>query len=122
MNGTLRILVADDDVLCRKLLTSQLTKAGYQVLIASDGQEALNWIFSPHHRPDLVLLDLLMPRFSGLEVLERLKTVSWKLPVILMSGAERPIAREGVSQSSPDAFIKKPFLMNDLLLKIDNLL
>lgn len=122
MNKKATILVVDDDASYRKLLTYQLTKAGYQVLIASDGLEALSWIQSPHHRPDLMLLDLLMPRFSGLDVLERLKTLSYKLPVILISGAERSIAREGTLMASPNAFIKKPLVMQNLFQQIETLL
>ncbi|GAB3903239.1 hypothetical protein GCM10028803_31330 [Larkinella knui] len=122
MTGKQKILVVDDDATYRQLITYGLTKAGYEVLIANDGREALNWIRNPQQRPDLVLLDLLMPRLSGIEVLESLKALSYKLPVILISGAEWPIARQGVAQAAPDAFLMKPFAMQALLDKIETLL
>ena len=116
------ILVVDDDASHRKLLTYQLTKNGYQVLIANDGLEALDWLRSPTLQPDLILLDLLMPRYSGLDVLRSLKASSSKLPVILMSAAEWPIAIEGVMQSKPDAFFSKPLNLKKLAAKIETLL
>ncbi|GAB3252151.1 hypothetical protein GCM10027347_11020 [Larkinella harenae] len=121
MNKKQKILIVDDDAAYRQLLTLQLTRAGYEVLIANDGREVLNWLRS-EKRPDLLLLDLLMPHFSGLEVLESLRASSIKLPVILISGADLPIARQGVSQAAPDAFLMKPFAMQDLLVKIEGLL
>lgn len=117
-----KILVVDDDALHRKLLTYQLTKNGYQVLIANDGLEAIDWLRSPAQQPDLILLDLLMPRFSGLDVLRNLKASSSKLPVILMSAAELSIVNEGVAQSNPDAFFTKPFNLQKLVAKIETLL
>ncbi|MFC5410046.1 response regulator [Larkinella bovis] len=122
MRSKQTILIADDDPTQRKLLTYELTKIGYKVLIASNGLEAINWLRSPQPRPDLVLLDLLMPRFSGLDVLEMLKASSSKLPVILMSAAEWPIVRHSVNQLVPDAFMVKPFDLQNLLAKIETLL
>lgn len=117
-----RILVVDDDTSYRKLLTYQLTKAGYDVLLANDGQEALSWLGSPQQRPDLILLDLLMPRFSGIEFLNSLKAYPFKIPVILVSGADAPIVRQTLTLAKPDAFLSKPFAMPDLLEKIKTLL
>ncbi|RRB02746.1 response regulator [Larkinella rosea] len=116
------ILVVDDDVVYRHLLTSRLTKTGYEVLIANNGREALNWIHQSIQRPDLVILDLLMPQMSGVEVLEAVKALPFKLPVILISGAEWPIARQAMSHSAPDAYLTKPFVVQDLLDKIEGFL
>jgi DNA-binding response OmpR family regulator len=122
MNQKPRILVVDDDACYRQLLTYLLTQAGYEVLLAREGQEALSWLDSVHHRPDLVLLDLLMPQLSGIEVIQHIRTLPYKIPVILISGAEQPIAREGVSIASPDAFLPKPFVIQSLLELIEALL
>ena len=117
-----KILIVDDDPTFRQLITFHLTRAGYEVLIASDGHIALGWLRQPQQRPDLVLLDLLMPNVSGIEVLENIRALSYRLPVILISGAEWPIARQGVAQASPDAFFTKPFAIKDLIAKIELLL
>jgi twitching motility two-component system response regulator PilH len=118
MNQKQKILIVDDDPSYRQLYIYQLTRAGYEVLIAHDGKEALNWLRYPHNQPDLAVVDLLMPYFSGIEVLERIKALPYKLPVILVSGAEWPIAREGVAQSLPDAFVSKPCDIMELVEKI----
>ncbi|MFC5411585.1 response regulator [Larkinella bovis] len=117
-----KILVVDDDPSYRQLITHQLTKAGYEVLIAKDGQEAISWLRNDQQRPNLIVLDLLMPRYSGIEVLESLRAFPFKLPVILVSGAEWPIARQGMALAAPDAYLTKPFKMQDLLEKIGDLL
>ncbi|WP_421827674.1 response regulator transcription factor [Larkinella sp.] len=121
INRKPKILIVDDDATYRQLLTLHLSKAGYEVFLARDGHEALNWL-RPEQQPDLILLDLLMPRFSGLDVLTKLKTSTSRTPVILISGAEWPIARQGANEASPDAFLMKPFAMKSLLEKIESLL
>lgn len=63
-----------------------------------------------------------MPHMSGIEVLESLRASGDKVPVILISGAEWPIAREGLVQSSANAFLAKPFSVQELLGKIEFLL
>ncbi|GAB3909935.1 hypothetical protein GCM10028803_48630 [Larkinella knui] len=120
MSRKRKILVVDDDATYRQLFTFQLTSAGYEVFIAHDGQEALNWI--NQQRLDLILLDLLMPRMSGIEVLQRIKALDCKTPVMLVSGAEWPIARQGVELGEPSGFLTKPFTMEDLLAKVKMLL
>lgn len=116
------ILLAEDDAAFRRVLAFQLIKAGYEVIIAHDGREALDWLHHPQQRPDVVLLDLLMPQQSGLDVLRVIRTLTYDLPVILMSQAERAIAREGVDQAAPDVFLAKPFAISALLATIQSLL
>lgn len=116
------ILVADDDPFIRRLLTYQLTKEGYVVLTAQDGRQALDWLHQDQHKPDLVLIDLLMPQYSGLEVIAKIKTLARRLPVILMSVAEEHIAHQGVSSAQPDLFLKKPISTDQLLLSIQTVL
>ena len=115
------VLVAEDDAAFRRVLTYQLIRAGYEVMIAHNGREALDWLYHPQP-PDVVLLDLLMPHHSGLDVLRAVRALPFDLPVILMSQAERAIAREGVDQAAPDLFLAKPFAMSKLLESIESLL
>lgn len=116
------ILVAEDDAAFRRVLTYQLIKAGYEVMIAHNGREALDWLYHPQQKPDVVLLDMLMPLHSGLDVLLAIRALPYDLPVIMMSQAERSIAREGVDQASPDLFLAKPFAISKLLASIEGLL
>ncbi|MGA0558528.1 response regulator transcription factor [Larkinella sp. VNQ87] len=110
-----RILVVEDDAPLRRLLIHRLSIAGYGVMAAQNGLEAVSWLGNPGHAPDVVLLDIFMPIYSGLDVLAKIKSMAQKMPVILMSQAEMPIAREAVRQASPDAFLAKPFKMEELL-------
>ncbi|GAB3281837.1 hypothetical protein GCM10027347_57720 [Larkinella harenae] len=122
MNRKPRILIADDKAIWRMLITLQLTKAGYHVFTANDGVDALKWINSPDLRPDLVLLDLLMPRLSGMDVLRLLASSPQRPPIILMSAAEQLITRQGVREALPDLFIGKPFTEQVLLAGIQRFL
>jgi len=116
------ILVADDDAFFRRLLTYQLIKLGCRVLTAHDGREALDWLNDRTSKPDLALLDLLMPQYSGIEVMAVIKTLPYRLPVILMSKAEEHIAREGANGSIPDMFLSKPLSLPELMAGIKSLL
>ncbi len=75
------ILLVDDDLNQRLLYEQELTDDGYNVILASDGQEALDKV--QQIRPDLVVLDIAMPGMDGLEVLERILGRDSKIPVIL---------------------------------------
>ncbi|GAB3918336.1 hypothetical protein GCM10028804_08060 [Larkinella terrae] len=117
-----RILIADDDRNVRKLLTIQLDRAGYEVILADNGLEAIRMLRAMPQPPDLILLDLLMPMYSGLDVLEKLKETSPTIPVMLMSAVELPIARQVVVLSNPIPYLVKPFELPVLLKKIETLL
>ena len=71
MNTPARILVADDNETNRDILATRLEANGYEVLHAGDGEEAL--AVTREHRPDLILLDIMMPKLDGIEVCRRIK-------------------------------------------------
>src|SRR3954463_2707802 len=80
-----KIVVADDDRMFRKAAETTLRRQGYEVAIASDGEEALQLIRS--ERPDIIVLDLIMPKLQGFDVLQVLKqdSVTAAIPVIVLS-------------------------------------
>ena len=78
-----RVLVADDEVSIRHLYKRELVKEGYDVLLASNGQEAIHQVQS--ERPDLVILDIRMPGMDGIQVLSRILEENNELPVIINS-------------------------------------
>jgi DNA-binding response OmpR family regulator len=80
--GRARILVADDEEAIQKLLSIPLQKEGYEVVVARDGQEALD-VFG-RERFDLVVLDIMMPRIDGMEVCRRMRAVS-TVPIIMLT-------------------------------------
>lgn len=102
MNGS-RLLIADDDADYRAWLSHHLEQAGYEVMTAADGLEALSQV--QVERPDLVLLDALMPRMDGFDVLARLKSdpATAAIPVVMFTGMPAE-AREYTAVYGPGEF------------------
>jgi DNA-binding response OmpR family regulator len=117
-----RVLVVDDEIYIVHILEFTLTMEGYEVLTAADGEEALRKI--EQDRPDLVVLDIMMPKLDGYEVCRRLRQDDEfrSLPVILLSAKGRPIDRETGLEVGADDYIVKPFSPRRLLEKIRELL
>jgi DNA-binding response OmpR family regulator len=107
------ILVVDDDQELRKGLRLVLHQRGYRTLEAQDGAEARKLI--DRHRPDLVILDLMMPRYGGLAVLEHFHGKHKAPPFILVSGKGTPQLRGYVEELGVVDYIAKPFSMDRLL-------
>jgi CheY-like chemotaxis protein len=115
-----RILVVDDEPLLRQILDDVLTYAGYAVETAADGQEALEAVAA--HVPDLIVSDVMMPRLSGWQLLERLHTTRPTLPVILISAVGPDISGRHEPLADHVVFLTKPFALEDLLALVRLLL
>jgi DNA-binding response OmpR family regulator len=112
-----RILLVDDEFAILKVLSIKLEICGYDVFTAADGQEALDKVNSA--KPDLMLLDVIMPGLNGLEVLRRLRAFS-ELPVIIYSAC--PENAQGALEFGADDFIAKPLDVEDMMKRIERLL
>ncbi|MRS62442.1 response regulator [Larkinella terrae] len=121
MNSQPRILLADDDPAIRKFLSQILRKAGYQVVMASDGLEAIE-LLKTEPRPDLLLLDVMMPESTGLDVVAKSNELPQPVPAILMSAIDLPPVQRMVLLASPTPYLIKPFKPNELLSKIESIL
>lgn len=112
---SLKILLADDSVTAQNMGKKILSDAGFEVVAVSNGSAALKKI--PEVKPDLVILDIYMPGYSGLEVCQKIKdakqTVS--LPVLLTVGKLEPFKARDASRVRADGFIVKPFEATELL-------
>ena len=100
-----KVLVVDDDEVLVRLIAQVLSQKGYEVLKASNGQEALRLLFD--QRPDLVILDVVMPRMDGWQTLDRIRDIS-DVPIIMLTGnqtAEDDIVR-GLDYGADDYLIK----------------
>ena len=106
------ILIIDDDVNINKMLDAVLTKAGYRVSHAYSGTEAL--LFLSGEKPDLILLDLMLPGLSGEEVLPEIKGV----PVIVMSAKVDTGDKVNMLLGGAADYITKPFDIDELLARI----
>src|SRR4030042_953251 len=87
-----KILVVDDDPVFVRLVKGVLAQKGYEVVTAGDGQEALQVMFA--HKPDMVLLDVQMPRMDGWQTCSRIREVS-DIPVVMLTGMQTQEADVG---------------------------
>ncbi|HEY6843285.1 MAG TPA: response regulator [Thermoanaerobaculia bacterium] len=109
-----RVLVADDDRQLQLLLNVLLTRAGFEVDFANDGREALDKSIADSY--DAIMLDLILPNFTGMQVLERLKKEKPEAlrKVIIITGASRAVV-EQVDTSGVHALLLKPFDIQDVI-------
>ena len=103
------VLVVDDEETVRQVAVETLTKAGYEIVVACDGVQALE-LFAPVSLTcRAVLLDLSMPRLDGLETFKRIRELKSEVPVVLMSGYGEEAAMERFAGLGISAFLQKPF-------------
>jgi two-component system OmpR family response regulator len=113
------ILVADDEEDILGLLRLHLTRLGYEVVTARDGEEALR--LAEERRPALAVLDVSMPKLDGLEVTRRLREAG-DLPVILLSALVQPRDVERGLEAGARAYLRKPFTGEQLREQVEALL
>ncbi len=116
-----KILLADDSVTAQNMGRKILADAGYEVIAVNNGSAALKKI--AELKPDLVILDVYMPGYSGLEVCQRLKESpeTARIPVLLSVGKLEPFKPEEAQRVRADAYIVKPFEASELLSALSKL-
>jgi PAS domain S-box-containing protein len=112
------VLFVDDEVPIRELGEAVLGQAGYQVLLAADGPEALELFRRRHAELAAVVLDLTMPGLGGEEVLRQMRAESGRVPVLLSSGYSEQEAFERFGAGGPAGFLCKPYAPKELLDKV----
>jgi two-component system alkaline phosphatase synthesis response regulator PhoP len=107
------VLIADDEENIRRLVRTMLGK-DYLVLEAADGETAVN--IARKQRPDLVLLDIMMPKMDGYAALHKIKSdqATKKIPVVMVSGLGYELNRKLAKQLGADGYINKPFNLREL--------
>ena len=117
-SGPARLLVVDDEATIRELLSGSLRLAGFEVMTAASGAEAVRAAASG--RPDLVLLDVLMPDGDGFEALRRIRSGSEgaEVPVIFLTARDEEPDRVTGFAVGADDYVTKPFSLNELLGRI----
>ncbi|SRR6266487_2413305 len=109
------ILIVDDDLQLLQVVALNLELEGYAVLLASDGKHALSQIEA--HSPDLVLLDVMMPRMSGFAVCHRVREFS-TIPIIMITAQERSQDKVRGLDLGADDYLTKPLNMDELLARV----
>ncbi len=110
------MLVVDDEDNIRFLLRTALTHAGYEVTEAADGRSAVTAI--AEQRPDLVLLDVMMPGFDGFEVLRRVRATGIETPVIFLTARDTPADQVHGLVGGADDYVAKPFSLEAVLARV----
>ncbi|GAA0512253.1 DNA-binding response regulator [Saccharopolyspora subtropica] len=116
----MRILVVDDDRAVRESLRRSLQFNGYQVELAADGQQALDFLAG--NRPDAMVLDVMMPRLDGLEVARRLRSAGDDLPILVLTARDAVSDRVAGLDAGADDYLPKPFALEELLARLRALL
>ena len=120
MNKPHRIWVVDDDAEMRQLLQDYLGEQGYEVRCMADGRQLLARL--DHQRPDLVVLDLMMPGVDGLTALRRLRDDGDDLPVLMLTAKGEAVDRIIGLEQGADDYLAKPFLPRELAARIEAVL
>jgi DNA-binding response OmpR family regulator len=116
------VLVADDEDDIRALVSFRLKRAGYEVITAADGEEA--FLLATTRLPDLVVLDMMMPKATGLEVTRNMReqATTKDIPIILLTArAQEADVAHGFEAGAND-YVKKPFSPQDLQARVQALL
>lgn len=111
----MKVLVVDDDPQLVRALGVTLTARGYDVVTARDGRAAIDAVIT--ERPDLVMLDLGMPRLDGIGVLEGIRSWS-QVPVLVLSGRTDSADKVDALDAGADDYVTKPFQMDELLARL----
>lgn len=121
-NRRIRILVADDSETILLLLRTRLEMEGFDVVTVANGREALDAIegLGSDSRPDVILLDAMMPVMSGLDALQTMRAAGSRIPVLIVSAHQERDAT-GSLELDVSGFIRKPIDFDDLIRRIEEL-
>lgn len=114
------VMVVDDDEKITALLRRSLTYEGYRVVEAGDGRSALE--LAEETSPDLIILDIMLPGISGIEVCRRLREEGNKVPVLMLTAKDEVSDRVQGLDSGADDYLVKPFALEELLARVRALL
>ena len=116
-----KILVADDESSIREILSIQLARMGYEVVLASDGVEAVAAYET--EKPDLVLLDVMMPRLNGLDACQKIRHLEKKtgrrVPVLFLTARDSTHDKTSAALSGGDEFVAKPVSLQELRERVE---
>ena len=108
-----KALIADDDALIRAMLGSELQSLGFVVTEAQNGEEAL--ALYAKDKPDVLFLDLLMPKLNGLDALKQLRSEGCQVPAVLVTALTRDTVKQfEVDGVKPEAYLEKPFRLKSV--------
>ena len=114
-----RVLVIDDDATLAKALRLYFGKMGYQVFVAGDGVEGLRQVFDA--RPDVIILDIMMPNMDGWELARRVREIS-EVPIVILTARKQENEVVRGLRLGADDYVSKPFSLKELEARVDAVL
>ena len=123
MSESRKILVVDDDASIREILATQLARLGYEVVVASDGEEAVASFKS--ESPDAILMDVMMPRLDGLGACQKIRALEKKsgsgkrTPVLFLTARDSTHDKTSAALSGGDEFVPKPVSLQELRERLE---
>lgn len=117
-----KILVVDDDPSIREILATQLSRLGYEVALAADGEEAVDAF--KKEAPDAILMDVMMPRLDGLGACQKIRALEKKaggrrVPVLFLTARDSTHDKTSAALSGGDEFIPKPVSLQELRERLE---
>ena len=116
----LKILVVDDDKNIRRLIEAYLLQAGFDVLLAGNGKEALDMMDKQHL--DMVIADIMMPHIDGYELVSDIRHINDKIPILMITAKDAFEDKKRAFDIGADDYITKPINLDEMLLRISALL
>lgn len=110
-----RILVVDDERPIADILKFTLEKEGYEVIVAYDGEEAIHLAFS--EKPDLILLDIMLPKYDGMEVCKMVRSQA-DMPIIMLTAKDSEVDKVVGLELGADDYVTKPYSSRELLARV----
>ena len=110
-----KILVVDDEKSIADIIAYNLQKEGYEVLVAYDGEEALDIIFSKD--PDLILLDIMMPKIDGFQVCRKVREKK-ETPIVMLTARAEEVDKVLGLELGADDYVTKPFSVRELMARV----
>jgi two-component system response regulator MprA len=118
--GALHVLVVEDDPKMAAIIERALLMASYETEVAATGDQALWAVLN--HPPAAMVLDVMIPHPSGIEVCRHLRHQGWDGAVVVVSARSSPADRDTALAAGADAFLAKPFALSDLLATVEGLI
>ena len=116
----MRILLVEDEENIRELVKLNLELEGYETVVAKNGKQALKCFAEQHF--DLIILDIMLPEISGLQVAEQVRLSNLELPILMLTAKDTPADRILGLRIGADDYLTKPFVLEELLLRVQKLL
>ncbi|MEO5834324.1 MAG: response regulator transcription factor, partial [Nakamurella sp.] len=120
MPGTTRLLVVDDEPSLQDIVATSMRFLGYQVSTASTGREAVKVAIADH--PDLLILDVMLPDFDGIEVMKRIREAGLDSGVVFLSARDTPADKIAGLTAGGDDYVTKPFGLEELAARVSAVL